>query len=64
MLRRSCWGSQWTGGGPGIRGLNLSGAKSLGGMVNVVLAVGEGFACEGVFGMIEHRFKRLFNLLP
>jgi hypothetical protein len=35
-----------------------------GGMVNVVLAVGEGFAREGVFGMIEHRFKRLFNLLP
>ena len=33
-------------------------------MVNVVLAVGEGFACEGVFGMTEHRFKRLFNLLP
>ena len=32
--------------------------------MNVVLAVGERFACEGVAGMVEHSLKGLFDLLP
>ncbi len=32
--------------------------------MDVVLAVGEGFACEGVLGVIQNSFKGFFNESP
>ena len=34
------------------------------GVMDVVLAVGERFACKGVAWMVEHSLKRLLNLFP